>query len=118
MAQLLDLKSVRPAVELGEHGSTPPIVTFEQLDGGSEAFRYEDLRSIRYDPAGMVNVRFAAAKVAVFGHNLLPVWLALRSHRVRLLRVDSQAEGMARAGDEPHITGITVTPYPRRKIVR
>ena len=115
MAQMLDLKSVRPAVELGEDGSTPPMVTFEQLDGSSEAFRYEDLRSIRYDPSGMVNVRFAAAIVAVFGRNLLPVWRALRSRRVRRLRVGSYAEGLAREADEPHITGITVTPHPRRK---
>jgi hypothetical protein len=114
MAELLDLKSVRPAVELGREKNIPPMVAFEQSDGGSEAFSYSDFRSVRYDPAGMVKVRFAAAIVAVSGRNLLPVWLALRSHRVRRLRVDNMAEGMARADDEPHITGITITPSSRR----
>jgi len=71
---------------------------------------YQDLRSVRYDPAGLVRLRFVARNVVLHGSNLLSLWRALRSRRVRLLRVSGTD---AATGHEPHIDSIAITPASR-----
>jgi hypothetical protein len=93
-----------------DEGHQPHMLTFEQPDGGSTAFSYRDMRSVRYDPAGLVRLRFSTRNVVIHGCNLLSVWRALRSRCVRLLRV-SASEAMT--DHEPHIDSITITPAPR-----
>jgi len=111
MEDALDSASQKPAFELAEAEEHQPLmVIFEQLDGSSAAFSYQDLRCVRYDPAGLVRLRFAADNVVLHGRNLLSIWRALRSRRVRLLR----AGGAEMPTDhEPHIDTITITPAPR-----
>jgi len=112
MAQVLEAGE-RPAVELGtDECPYPPMVSFEQPDGGSEAFPYDALMSVRYDPSGAVKVRFTTDTVTLRGRNLLTIWGVLRSGRARLLRVAAETDGVQLDQDEPHIDSITVTPLP------
>jgi hypothetical protein len=111
MEEKLGLPSRKPAIVLTLDEAHPlHMVTFEQPDGGSLSLNYRDLRSVRYDPAGLLRLRFDAHNVVIHGRNLLSVWRALRSRRVRLLRAATEAEAQARADYEPHIGSITVTP--------
>ena len=88
MEHTLRLPSQKPAIVLATEEAPPPhMVTFEQPDGSSLPLAYRDLRSVRYDSAGLVRLRFTARNVVIHGCNLLSVWRALRSRRVRLLRV-------------------------------
>src|SRR5271169_162940 len=113
MKEKLGLSGQRPAIVLAEDaGHQPRMVTFEQPDGSSESFSYQDLRSVRYDPAGLIRLRFAADNIVLHGRNLLSVWSALRSRRVRLFRVRGTE---ATTGPEPHIDSITITPASRRE---
>lgn len=115
MAQVLEVGE-RPAVELGmDECPYPPMVSFEQLNGDCEAFPYDALMSVRYDPSGAVKVRFTTDTVTVRGRNLLTIWGVLRSGRARLLRVGTQAERFMRDNAAPHIDSITITPLPLRK---
>lgn len=97
-----------PAVELGTDRPYPPMVEFIQPDGSSESFRYEDFRRVRYFPEGRLELRFAAAIINIHGRNLLPVWRAVRSRRVRLLRAGSAAVNGAGVGHEPQIDSISI----------
>jgi len=107
----LGLPSQRPAMVLTlDEGHQPHMVTFEQPGGRSLSLNYRDLRSVRYDPAGLLRLRFATHNVVLHGSNLLSVWRALRSRRVRLLR----ARGTEASTDhEPHIDSIAITPASR-----
>ncbi len=111
MEDKLGLPSQRPVIELAQDaGQQPDMVTFEQADGSSVSFSYRDLRSVRCDLLGPVRLRFTADNIVLHGRNLLPVWRALRSRRVRLLRVGgTQAE----TDHEPHIDSIAITPASR-----
>jgi hypothetical protein len=101
MGDTLGLPSQRPAIVLAQDEGHPPhMITFEHADGNSESFSYLDLRSVRYDPAGLIRLRFAADNVVLHGRNLLSVWSALRSRRVRLLRIGGTE---ATTDPEPHI---------------
>ena len=111
MGNTLGLPGQMPAFQLEQDERHPPyMVTFEQTDGSSVSFSYQDLRSVRYDPAGLIRLRFAADNVVLHGRNLLSVWSALRSRRVRLMR----ARGAEASTDhEPHIESITIMPASR-----
>jgi len=89
------------------------MLTFEQADGRSVSFRYSDFRNVRYIPDDTVRLRFVTSSVVVRGCNLLPLWQALPSRRVSLLRPGTEAEGLMRAEVEPYIGSITVTPAVR-----
>jgi hypothetical protein len=96
-----------PAFELGRDGQCP-LVTFVQPDGSSKEFRYLDFRRVRYFPEDTVELRFATAIVTLHGRNLLPLWRAIRSRRVRLLRVGRAAVGAVREDYQPHIDSISI----------
>lgn len=113
MEEAPDPAGQRPAYEFAEEAHCATLV-FALAQGRSVSFRYQDLREVRYDHAGAVRLRFAAARVVVSGRNLLALWRALRSRSVRLVRAGSEAEGLRRADYEPHIDGIAITPAPRR----
>src|SRR5579863_4581888 len=114
MGNTLGLPGQMPAFQLEQDERHPPyMVTFEQTDGSSVSFSYQDLRSVRYDPAGLIRLRFAADNVVLHGRNLLSIWRALRARRVKLLRAGTEAEGLARADHEPHIDSIAITPASR-----
>jgi hypothetical protein len=114
MGNTMGLPGQRPAFQLAQDERHPPhMVTFEQPDGSSVSLSYQDLRGVRYDPAGLIRLRFAADNVVLHGSNLLSIWRALRSRRVKLLRAGTEAEGLARADHEPHIDSITITPASR-----
>jgi hypothetical protein len=111
MEDKLGLVSQRPAVVLaGDEAHAPHMVTFEQPDGGCLSLNYRDLRSVRYDPAGLVHLRFTAYNVVLHGRNLISVWRALRSRRVKLLRARGTE---ATTGHEPHIDSIAITSASR-----
>jgi len=111
MEHTLRLPSQKPAIVLATEEASPPhMVTFEQPDGSSRSLSYLDLRGVRYDPAGLVRLRFSSYNVLLQGSNLLSVWRALRSRRVKLVRVCAYE---ATADHEPHIDSITITPAPR-----
>ena len=75
MGNTLGLPSQRPAIVLTQdEGHQPHMVTFEQPDRSSVSFSYRDLRSVRYDPAGLIRLRFAADNVVLHGRNLLSIW--------------------------------------------
>ena len=108
MEHTLRLPSQKPAIVLATEEAPPPhMVTFEQADGSSLSLSYQDLRSVRYDPAGLVRLRFVARNVVLHGSSLLSLWRAFRSRRVKLLRA---RETDAPTDQEPHIQSITVTP--------
>src|SRR5882724_10594932 len=96
-----------PAFELGKENLSLPIITFEYADGGSKAFSYEHLRNMRYRPDDTLRMRFAAVIVTIRGRNLLPIWRAIRSRRVRLLRAGRAVPKAEQADTEPHIDSIS-----------
>lgn len=113
MVEVHPLSHLQSVVELADEDSRPPwMVSFEHVDGGSEAFCYRDLMCLLYNPRGIIEIRFATGTVAIHGRNLQPVWLALHSHRAVVVREGTNAEGFLRGDDEPHIEGITATPSP------
>lgn len=113
MKEAPDSAGQNPVYELAEDDGQPlRTVTFERSDGSSEAFSYKDLQSVRYDPAGTVRLHFATAKINVCGRNLLSIWRALRSRRVKLLRVTGNE---ATTNHEPHIDSIAIAPAKRRE---
>jgi hypothetical protein len=113
MDEKLDLPSQKPALLLaGDEAHTLHMVTFEQPDGSSLSLNYRDLRGVRYDPAGLIRLRFTIRNVVLHGRNLLSVWRAFRTRSVRLVR---PGESAGPGGDVPRIDSITITRTPRRK---
>jgi hypothetical protein len=112
MAEAMQETGLLPAFVLS--AEYPLVLALEHQDGSSVSLPYSGLRHVRYVPEGLVLLRFADTRVDIHGRNLLPVWIALRSRRVKLLRAQAESAGLMRADYEPHISGIILNDAARR----